>query len=60
MKYNLVLNLLKKHKEGLTVTEISKLLNISRNTTAISLARLDGAKKIKIRNVGMAKLHFLK
>lgn len=51
--------LLKKNTDGLIVTEIASLLNISRNTVAVALAELKGEGKIRIREVGMAKLHYL-
>jgi len=51
-------NILKKHSEGLTIIEISKLAKISRNTTSVALAELKGEQRIKIRPVGMAKLHY--
>ena len=53
-------DILKKNHEGLTLTEISNLLNISRNTASVALAELKGAEKIKIGRVGMAKLHYWK
>jgi DNA-binding CsgD family transcriptional regulator len=50
--------LLRKHKEGLTISEIAGLLKISRNTVAVALAELKGADKLHVREVGMAKLHY--
>ena len=55
---NRVENLLKKNPNGLTITEISKLLKLTRNTVAIALAELKGAQQITIRKIGMAKLHY--
>lgn len=55
-----VIRLLKRHKEGLTVIEIARLLKISRNTVAVYLAELKGEGKIWIRNIGMAKLNYWK
>jgi predicted transcriptional regulator len=55
-----VVDLLRKNSDGLTITEISKLLQISRNTVAVALAELKGEGKLRIRKVGMAKLHYLK
>ncbi len=57
-KKELVINLLKKHAEGLTVIEISRLLKISRNTAAVYLAELKGEARIWIRKIGMAKLNY--
>ena len=53
-----VIELLKKNSDGLTIVEISKLLNMSRNTASIALAELKGAEQIRIREVGRAKLHY--
>jgi len=58
--YERIIDLLKKNSSGLTTAELSKCLKISRNTTAISLARLEGAGQIEIRKVGKAKLYSLK
>jgi Mn-dependent DtxR family transcriptional regulator len=57
-KKQLVIDLLKKDTDGLTVVEISKILKISRNTVAVALAELKGAELIRIRPVGIAKLHY--
>ena len=59
-KKELVIELLKKNLEGLTIIEMSKKLKISRNTVAIVLAELKGAEQIRIRPVGKAKLHYWK
>ena len=58
-KRGLVENLLRKNTDGLTITEIANLLKIARNTVAVALAELKGANKLRIREVGMAKLHYL-
>ena len=59
-KRELVIRVLKDNVNGLTVVEIAKKLHISRNTVAVVLAELRGANLIRIRPVGMAKLHYLK
>ena len=59
-KKELVVQILKKNTDGLTIIEIAKSLKISRNTVAVALAELKGANLIRIRPVGMAKLHYLK
>ena len=56
----LVTNLLKKDAEGLTISDISNELKISRNTAAVALAQLKGANLIRIRPVGIAKLNYWK
>jgi len=59
-KKELVIEILKKNTEGLTIIEISKILKISRNTVAVVLAELKGAELIRIRPVGKAKLNYWK
>ena len=58
-KKELVLDLLGRHKYGLTIIEMSKELNISRNTVPVILAELYGEKKINYRRIGKAKLYYL-
>lgn len=53
-----VKNLIKKNTDGLTIVDIAKKLKISRNTVSVVLAELKGAGKIRIRPVGIAKLHY--
>ncbi|MFH1501043.1 MAG: hypothetical protein ABIE22_03815 [archaeon] len=55
-----IVRLLKKNTDGLTIIEISKILRFSRNTSAVYLAELKGEGKLRIRAVGMAKLHYWK
>ena len=59
-KKELVKNILRKNTDGLTITEIASILKISRNTVAVALAELKGAEEIRIREVGKAKLNYLK
>ncbi|MEK6854619.1 MAG: winged helix-turn-helix domain-containing protein [Nanoarchaeota archaeon] len=59
-KRELVVRLLKKDSDGLTVVEIARKTGISRNTVAVALAELKGAGLIRIRPVGIAKLHYWK
>jgi predicted transcriptional regulator len=49
---------LKKNPNGFTISELSKKLNLSRQTISNSFAFLEGAQKVKIRKVGMAKIYF--
>ena len=58
--YEKIINLLKENSSGLTIAEISKLLKVARNTASVHLAKLEGAKQITIRKVGMAKIYSLK
>ena len=57
---NKVINILKENLEGVTIQELSDTLNLTRSTISIVLARLDGEGKLRIRDVGRAKLHYLK
>lgn len=54
-----VIELLSKDRDGLTVVDIANILKLSRNTVAVALAELKGEEKIRIRPVGIAKLHYL-
>ena len=58
-KKELVINLLKRDGDGLTIVEIARKLDISRNTAAVVLAELKGEGVLRIRAVGVAKLHYL-
>jgi len=57
-KKELVIELLKKNTDGLTIIEIARELKISRNTVPVILAELKGAELIRIRPIGKAKLHY--
>ena len=51
---------LKKNPAGYTISELSKLLNLSRQTIANCFAFLEGAQKVNIRTAGMAKIYYWK
>jgi len=55
---NKIIKILKKNPKGLTITEIKDLANTTRHTASIALAELKGERKIKIREIGRAKLHY--
>jgi len=57
-KKEIVVELLKKNSDRLTIIEISKILKISRNTVAVVLAELKGAELIRVRDIGRAKLNY--
>ena len=44
---------------GLSITEIVKLTALTRSSVRTSLARLEGANKVKSRKIGMAKVYIL-
>jgi len=53
---NKILKLLQKRKEGLTITAVTRTLQIHYSTSSKYLAVLEAEGKIIHRNVGMAKL----
>ena len=55
-----IIEVLKKHPEGLTIQQISSMIGLSRLTTAKYLHELLGAEIITQRKVGRAKLCYLK
>ena len=55
-----VIELLKKRPDGLTISELATQLRLSRNTVVVVLAELKGARKVRLRPVGMAKLFYWK
>ena len=55
-----IIELLNKNEYGLTIAEICRRLKTTRNTISISIARLEGAGKVNIKKVGMAKIYSLK
>lgn len=55
-----ILQILRNYKKGKTITELTEISELSRSAVRTSIARLEGANKIKYRSVGMAKLYFLK
>ena len=59
-KKEAVVDLLRRNTDGLTIIEIANALKFSRNTVAVALAELKGADQVRIRKVGMAKLHYWK
>ncbi len=58
IKKNIV-KILNDHKEGLTITDFSKILNIHRQTIARHISFLEGAGIVYIRRIGPVKLCYL-
>jgi len=57
---NIVVEILKKNNQnGLTITELVSLSKLSRSAIRTALAKLEGAKNVYVRQVGMAKVYFL-
>lgn len=54
-----ILNLLGKHVYGLTIEDVAKMLRINRATASKYLFALAAEKKITVREIGKAKLHYL-
>jgi predicted ArsR family transcriptional regulator len=56
----LVSTLLKRNTDGLSILEISKELNIGRNSVPVVLAELIGEGNVRVRPIGRVKLHYWK
>ena len=60
-KTNKVIRILRKNSgNGLTITELVKVSKLSRHNIITTLAKLEGAGKVSIRKIGMAKIYLLK
>jgi len=57
---NKIGKIFKKNSDGLTITELVKVSKFTRSAVRTALAKLDGAGKVSLRKVGMAKVYFLK
>jgi DNA-binding Lrp family transcriptional regulator len=57
---NEIIEILKKHPEGLTFVQIEKMLKVSKHTVARYIYQLVGEGLIYQREVGTAKLCYLK
>lgn len=55
---NKVSEVLKRTDTGLTITELVDISKLSRSAVRTALANLDGAGKVSVRKIGMAKLYF--
>ena len=51
-----ILKLLQKQKEGLTITDVTNILQIHYSTSSKYLAVLEAERKVVHRDIGMAKL----
>ncbi len=49
-----------KNSGGLTITEIVVKTKLNRSSVRTALAKLDGADKVSVRKVGMAKVYLIK
>lgn len=54
-----VLSILRKSSEGRTITELTEISQLPRSAIRTALARLEGAKEVKYRQIGMAKVYRL-
>ena len=57
---NKIVEVLKKHPEGLAIVEIIKILGVSKHTVTKYIYQLVGEDRIYLREVGTAKLCYLK
>jgi len=47
-----------KNSKGLTITDIVKKTKLNRSSVRTALAKLDGAERVSVRKIGMAKVYF--
>jgi DNA-binding transcriptional ArsR family regulator len=52
--------ILRDDTRGLTIQELSEATGVTRITTSIALAKLEGEGLIDVRVIGNCKLHYLK
>jgi DNA-binding transcriptional ArsR family regulator len=52
-----ILQILRNSGEGRTITELTEISQLSRSAVRTTLARLEGAKDITFRLIGMAKVY---
>lgn len=52
-----IVDLLKAHKDGLTITEIMKKTDLARHTVLARLHNLEGKGSVELRQINMAKLY---
>ena len=52
-----ILQVLRNSGEGRTITELTEISQLSRSAVRTALARLEGAKEITFRTIGMAKVY---
>ncbi len=57
MKEDKILEIIRDSKNGRTITEVVAICKMPRSVVRISLARLEGAQKVRFRKVGMAKIY---
>ena len=55
-----ILRILEDRNYGLTIEEISSILNINRSTASRYLAIMEAEGNVLVREVGKAKLHYPK
>ncbi len=55
-----IVKLLSRKPYGLTIEEVSKQLKINRSTASKYLFALQSERTIVVRDIGKAKLHYLK
>jgi len=49
-----------KNSDGMTITEIVRKTKLNRSSVRTALAKLDGAEKVRVKKIGMAKVYCLK
>ncbi len=55
----MIVNILENNSEGLSISDVIKISNLSRSAVRTILAELRGTGKVKFRRIGMAKVYSL-
>jgi len=57
---NKIVGILKRNDDGsLTISELVRVSGLSRCVVRTGLARLEGAERVSVRKIGMAKVYIL-
>lgn len=48
-----------RNSDGLTITELVNKTKLNRSAVRIALAKLEGARKVNVRKIGMAKVYLI-
>ena len=55
-----IVSILKNNSGGLTITDIVEKADLNKSSVRTALAKLEGANKVSIRKIGMAKVYSIR